>query len=264
MSIPCLMDNIAWCIIDDSKFRKGRVRVPIMKQTPFLIQPDPFNDIRGLYERFNSSIAGLDCGRKCAPFNPGGKPFCCDICHAVPAVYNEEWSYLENNTDLWHSWRGDECADSGESAQLQDEVPEGMVLLACKGPAHCQRNFRALSCRQFPFFPYVSSDYRFMGLAYEWEFEERCWVISNLHRVAKSYREEFVAVHDAMFAQRQDVFDNFACHSERMRLRSMEERRRFPLLHRNGKNYLVSPKSGRLSRMDPGQFPKFGPYRVET
>jgi hypothetical protein len=48
-----------------------------------------------------------------------------------------------------------------------------------------------------------------------------------------------------------------------MRLRFMEERRRIPLLHRNGKDYLVSPKSGRVSRMDPGQFPKFGPYRVE-
>ncbi len=257
------MDTIGWCIIEGGKFRKGHVRAPAMEQTPFLIQPDPFKDIHRLYERFDSSIAGLDCGRKCAPFNPGGKPFCCDICHAVPAVYDEEWSYLKNNTDLWHSWRRDECADSDESDHLQNEIPEGMVLLACKGPAHCQRSYRALSCRQFPFFPYVSSDYRFMGLAYEWEFEEQCWVISNLHRVAKSYREEFVAVHDALFAQRQDIFDNYAYHSERMRMWFMRERRRIPLLHRNGKDYLVSPKSGRLSQMDPGQFLQFGPYRVE-
>ena len=263
MSIPCLMDNIAWCIIEDSEFRKDHVRVLIMEQIPFLIQLDPFNDIRGLYERFNSSIAVLDCGRKCAPFNPSGKPFCCDICHAIPAVYNDEWNYLKKNTNLWHLWRGDECAELDESAHLQDEIPEGMILLACKGPALCQRGYRALSCRQFPFFPYVSTDYRFMGLAYEWEFEEQCWVISNLHKVAKSYREEFVAVHDALFAQRQDIFDNYAFHSERMRMRFMGERRRIPLLHRSGKDYLVSPKSERLSRMNPSQFPKFGPYRVE-
>ena len=46
-----------------------------------------------------------------------------------------------------------------------------MLLLACQGPAHCQRPFRALSCRQFPFFPYITADDRFIGLAYEWEFE---------------------------------------------------------------------------------------------
>jgi len=47
-----------------------------------------------------------------------------------------------------------------------------MVLLACLGLSQCQHDFRALSCQQFPFFPYVSADYRFLGLAYEWEFEK--------------------------------------------------------------------------------------------
>lgn len=262
MSIPFLIDDIGWGIIEVGTFGKGKVRAPAMGQIPFLIQPDPLKGISTLYRRFNTSLAVLDCGRKCASFNPSGKPFCCDLCHAVPAVYLEEWGYLKNHTDLWHSWREDECVDSDESTHLQDEIPGGMVLLACKGPACCQRGFRALSCRQFPFFPYVSTDYRFMGLAYEWEFEERCWVISNLHRVVKSYREEFVAVHDALFAQRQEIFDNYACHSERLRMRFVGERRRIPLLHRNGKDYLVSPKSERLSRMNPGQYPQFGPYRV--
>jgi len=81
--------------------------------------------------------------------------------------------------------------------------------------------------------------------------------------VAKSYREEFVAVHDALFAQRQDIFDNYAYHSERMRMRFMGARRRILLLHRSGKDYLVSPKSERLSRMNPSQSPQFGPYQVE-
>lgn len=58
--------------------------------------------IRSLYDGFNSAVAAFDCGRKCAPPNPRGKPFCCDICHAVPAAYKSEWNYLEQNTDLWH------------------------------------------------------------------------------------------------------------------------------------------------------------------
>ena len=235
-----------------------------MGKTPHLIQQDPFKDIRKLYDRFNASITGLDCGGKCALFNPSGKPFCCDICHAVPAVYDEEWDYLKVSTDLWHLWRGDECAESEESAHLQDDTPEGMVLLACKGPASCQRRFRALSCRQFPFFPYVTEDYRFIGLSIEWEFEDRCWVISNLNRVSTSYREGFIDLHDGLFAQRQDIFDSYAYHSERMRARYVEKRRRIPLLHRNGNDYLVSPRSERLTRVSSDQFPRFGPYRIEN
>jgi hypothetical protein len=243
----------------------NRVKVDTGKlsraQISHLIRPDPFEEVRRLYDAFDVGVTSLDCGKKCAPHNPKGKPFCCDICHAVPAVYLSEWSYLQKNTDLWHVWRGDECTNSGDVGQLQDETPEGMVLLACKGPAYCQRNFRALSCRQFPCFPYVTVDYRFLGLAYEWEFEDICWVISNLNRVSPKYRSRFVEFHDGLFAQRQEVFESYAVHSERMRAHYLKQHRRIPLLHRNGGHYLVSPKSGLARRVPANQLPRFGPYR---
>src|SRR5262245_38603590 len=117
-------------------------------------------DIRSIYNGFHSPIAEFDCGKKCAPHNPSGKPFCCDICQAVPAAYKSEWKYLQPSTDLWHEWRGNECEEttSTEIVHLEADLPKNMVLLACLGPSQCQRDFRALSCRQFPFFPYVSSD----------------------------------------------------------------------------------------------------------
>jgi hypothetical protein len=224
---------------------------------------DPFEDIRRLYDRFNATVTGLDCGEKCAPFNPNGKPLCCDICHAVPAVYAAEWNYLQKNTDLWHPWRGDECAHPEDTSRLQSETPDGMVLLACKGPALCQRNYRALSCRQFPFFPYVTEDYRFLGLTYEWEFEDPCWVISNLSRVTSTYRRQFIGFHDALFAQRQEIFDSYAIHSRRMREIYVDKRRRIPLLHRNDGFYLISPKSQRLKRVPADRLPRFGPYQFK-
>ena len=158
--------------------------------------------LRQLYDGFDAPVTDVDCGLKCAPHNPSGKPFCCDICHAVPAAYREEWDYLRPRTDLWHTYRGDECAANPvDPAALLADTPEHMLLLACKGPAHCQRDFRAISCRQFPFFPYISIDYRFIGLAYEWAFEDTCWVISNLGRVTDAYRREFIAAYDALFEQ---------------------------------------------------------------
>ena len=221
-------------------------------------------EIRKLYDGFDAPIARLDCGQKCASHNSSGKPFCCDICQAVPAAYQSEWAYLQPNTDLWHEWRGDECENSlssREKTRLRAETPASMTLLACLGPQRCQREFRALSCRQFPFFPYVSADFRFVGLAYEWEFESKCWVISNLGRVSARYREEFVRTYDRLFALFQDEFESYASHSEEMRAHFLERKRRIPILHRNGGVYLLSPASERMVRMEVGKLPKFGPYK---
>jgi hypothetical protein len=212
------------------------------------------SDLRALYDNFNSPIARFDCGKKCAPHNPNGKPFCCDICHAVPAVFTSEWTYFQSATDLWHAYHADEChapapADAGRAVPDLN-LPPGMVPLACLGPARCQREVRALSCRAFPFFPYVTSDYRLLGLACEWEFESTCWVINNLHVVTATYRAEFIHTFDVFLAAFDDVFENYAYHSGRLREHYTARRKRFPLLHRNGRDYLVSPASERMRRIN--------------
>jgi hypothetical protein len=231
-----------------------------MRQSRFF----PKMDIRALYDRFNAPMVALDCGKMCAPYNPSDQPFCCDICHAVPAAYAQEWGYLRKTGDLWHVWRGDECSDDLDDPEdLRQETPEHMLLLACKGAVHCHREYRALSCRQFPFFPYISSDYRFLGLAYEWPFEKTCWVISSLSEVTTEYRAEFIRIYDHLFALWQEEFDSYVLHSEKMRDIFMARKRRIPILHRNGKAYLISPKSERLHWVDIEQLPKFGPYKLQ-
>lgn len=233
---------------------------PLVYLTTSDLRPE---DIRELYSHFNSPIAELDCGKKCAPHNPSGKPFCCDICHAVPAAYKSEWNYLEQNTKLWHTWRADECENTTvkERAQLKANTPKNMTLLACLGPSQCERDFRALSCRQFPFFPYVTSNFRFIGLAYEWEFENTCWVISNLSKVTLQYRTQFIKTFDHLFALFQNEFDNYAYHSEKLRAAYSHRKKRFPLLHRNGQCYLISPHSERMQKVDLRSLPRFAPYR---
>jgi hypothetical protein len=221
------------------------------------------DDLRFIYDQFDSSIAALDCGKKCAPHNPSGKPFCCDICHAVPAVYHQEWDYLKRNTDLWHEWRGDECLeDQTDPAHLRAETPEHMRLLACKGPQYCQREYRALSCRQFPFFPYITTDYRFIGLAYEWTFEPVCWVINNLGEVSQAYRSEFVRTFDALLASSEKDLFSYSVLSGEMREHYASQRRRIPLLHRKGEYHLISPNSERMQRVAPEQLKRFGPYKA--
>jgi hypothetical protein len=221
----------------------------------------PRMDVRRVYDQFNEPVTAVDCGKMCAPHNPTGKPFCCDICQAVPAVYRQEWAFLRQNTDLWHAWRGDECEqESTDPERLRAETPRNMHLLACQGPAYCQREYRALSCRQFPFFPFITSDYRFIGLAYDWAFEPTCWVISNLGLVREEYRREFVQTFDQLFDLWPDELEGYALQSEQMRAQFVQKKRRIPILHRRGGYYLLSPRSERLYKVEGDALKRFGPY----
>ena len=234
-----------------------------MSEQPYF----PKLDVRALYDGFNAPVCEVDCGLKCAPHNPdgSGKPVCCDICQAVPVAYRQEWEYLKTCTDLWHLWRGDECeADPCDPAELEEQTPEHLLLLACKGPSACQRAFRSSSCRQFPFFPYVTEDYRLIGLAYEWDFEPTCWVISHLDQVTQQYRSEFIHFYDEMFNLWPDEFESYAALSEDIREAFKAKRRRIPILHRNGGVYLLSPASERLTRIEFSELKKFEPYRSDA
>jgi hypothetical protein len=203
-----------------------------------------------LYAQFHSPITELDCGRKCSPYNENGVPFCCDTKHTIPTAYLEEWQYLENATDLWHIWQAE--SDS-ETNWLQSMTPEGQRLIACQGHELCQRDFRSVTCRSFPFFPYIS---------YYWEYEDRCWVISNLDLVQPGYRQEFIAAFDLIFKQLPEEWEIFRSHSRIMRNIFAQRSRAIPLLHRNGRNYTISPSTGRLRCLSLRKYPKFGVYHL--
>jgi len=218
-------------------------------------------DFHSLLAGFNASTTALDCGKMCAPFNPSGKPFCCDICHAVPVAYKPEWDYLKTRTSLWHLWRGDECTDEPVNPDdLLEETPEHLLLLSCKGPDQCEREFRATSCRQFPFFPYITSDFRFIGLAHDWEFESKCWILSHLDQVTDEYRQEFIKTFDLIFSYWMDDFDSYAALSEEVREHYLSIHKRIPLLHRNGSNYLISPKNESIRKIELNQMKLHPPY----
>ena len=227
----------------------------------------PDLDVRALYDRFDAPVCELDCGIKCAPYNPdgSGKPVCCDICQAVPVAYRQEWQYLRTHTNLWHLWGGDECEnDPSDPTMLLADTPEHLLLMACLGPVHCQRQYRASSCRQFPFFPYVTNEYRLIGLAYEWDFEPTCWVINHLDQVTLNYRREFIRFYDDMFSLWPEEFESYAALSQDMREAFAKKRRRIPILHRNGGLYLLSPASERLEWTEFARLKRFGAYIDEA
>lgn len=219
-------------------------------------------DFQILYEGFDTPTTPIDCGLMCAPYNQNGIPFCCDICSAVPVAYKSEWQYLHKTTDLWHTWRGDECTgEENNRSQLSAQTPSHLRLLACKGPEWCERDNRSVSCRQFPFFPYLTSDYRFIGMTYDWDFTARCWVISNLPLVTMKYRHQFFDNFDKIFSTWLEDMDSYIELSTETREHYAALHRRIPLLHRNGGAYLISPESERLTRVPVQSFKPFQPYQ---
>lgn len=227
-------------------------------------------DFRSIYDAFDAPIAAFDCGQKCAPYNEGGKPFCCDICVAVPTAYETEWDYLIRETDLWFAWDAKTCADEDDTEaeaaeeleRLKGETPDNMILMECLGPAKCQRDYRALTCRQFPFFPYVDSQGEFLGLSYYWEYEEQCWIISNLDVVTDEYRRQFIQAFEFIFEHWPEELETYQHHSEVTRDEFNEKRRAIPLLHRNGYAYKITTHNERMRRVSLESLPKFGPYKI--
>lgn len=216
-------------------------------------------EFANLYSLFEAPITALDCGKKCAPYNERGAPFCCDTRHAVPSAYLGEWHYLQANTGLWHEWVG---PTPEETERLRRQTPDHQVLIECLGHRLCQRGFRSLTCRSFPFFPYVTRQGEFSGLSYYWEYEDRCWVISNLQVVTPTYRQQFIVAYDSLFERMPDELGSFRRFSSSMRRSFSQRGQEIPLLHRNGSTCLVSPGSGRMRRVDAQALPKFGPYAL--
>jgi hypothetical protein len=214
-------------------------------------------DTPTLYARFDIPIAEFDCGKKCAPYN-GGVPYCCDTCHAVPTAYPAEWSYLQSNTTLWHPW---EPVENDEKGQLQQEAGN-LILIECLGHEKCQREFRSFVCRAFPFFPYLDSRGEFLGLSYYWEYQDRCWVISNLQIVRHEYKIQFIETYEKLLAFMPGERDNFQYHSAEMRRTFQSRRRTIPMLHRDGYTYKINPATEKMGRVAPASLPKYGPYKI--
>lgn len=211
------------------------------------------------YMGFDAPIYQFDCGKKCAPYNENGVPFCCDTRHTVPTAYQNEWIYLQENTDLWHLWRPD---DPLEYQALKDETPNSMELIECLGYQACQRGFRSLTCRAFPFFPYLNSQNEFIGMSYYWEYEDRCWVINNLQVVSEKFTRQFIHTFDRLFAELPEERSSYSRFSAQMRRLFTRTRRAVPLLHRDGGYYKISPTTEKLRQIHPENFPKFGVYKI--
>jgi hypothetical protein len=216
-------------------------------------------DFANFYQGFDSPVSRFDCGRKCAPLN-GGEPVCCSTQNAVPVAERAEWNLLRSRTDLWGKFKPYDAPTRKIVAELETTC----VAIECKGVAHCERENRTIACRAFPFFPYINRRKEFVGLSVYWDFEDRCWMMSNLQVVDKIYVAEFVDTFEKIFAKDQSEFDTYVTFSASMRRVFSRWQRLIPLIGRDGSHNVILPGTGEMKPIRPGTHAKQGPFKSEA
>ena len=214
---------------------------------------------QGLYPSFSSPITDLDCGLKCGPYNDYGVPVCCDIQLVVPSAFEDEWKFLESETDLWKLW---EKSSTTDGKDLLEGLTPGQIPLQCMGYQHCQRQFRTITCRAFPFFPYLDSRGDFIGLTYYPDYREDCWVISNLDRVKTEYKEEFQNCFNLIFKLYPRQKESFEAYSAYLRNRA--ESGEEDLVYLDFRDHVFRSRPGRESfdQINYDELSSFGPFAV--
>ena len=217
-------------------------------------------DFAGLYKQYNANLAFVDCGRKCAPLNKGN-PICCDTENAIPVVDKAEFELLKSRTDLWFRYKPNDAA----SRKIVKELTSHACAVECKGAAFCERDNRTIACRSFPFYPYLDKAGTFIGLTYYWDFEDRCWIISNMQVVEQKFVQEMIAAFERIFKLDPDEYQTMKDHSANMRRVFSRQGKIIPVLHRDGRYYKIKPGSGgALTPCTPADYKKFGPYKSEA
>lgn len=212
-------------------------------------------DFLGIHDGLRASISRYDCGKKCAPLN-GGDPVCCTTDSAVPIAHKSEWKLLKSRTDLWHRFKPYDAA----TRKIVDEISDDCTAIECKGARFCERDNRTLACRAFPFFPYISREEEFVGLACFWEFEDRCWVISNLDVVNRKFVQEFVSVHEKLFKKDPQEKEYASTQSATGRRLFSRWKRFIPIIGRDGGYLKELPHRGGIVKARLSEFKAHGPY----
>jgi hypothetical protein len=208
-----------------------------------------------IFDRFRAPVVDLDCGQKCKHLN-NGVPICCDTEHAVPIMNKDEYKLLRRRSDLWRAFK----PSGPDTQELVDSLGKGCKAVECKGAKFCERDNRSLSCRAFPFFPYITRDDEILGLAYYWTFEDRCWVISNLQAVTSEFVQEFLDAYDRLFAVDPEEREVFRDYSATMRRVFSRWDRPIYVIDANCDFLRVEPHGARVVKASRKELPVFEPY----
>ncbi len=191
-------------------------------------------DIEYIYQHFNSTPAAHDCGQVCAPQNDG-IPFCCDSEWLIPVMYEKEFAYLQGMTNLWKRFK----PRTKQEQKLIEETDESAVFVECLGHTKCERQFRSVSCRLFPFEPYLDLQNNFLGLTYNYKLGKKCPLVDKPDIVSKEFISEQIEMWRYIFEKEPTELDVY--HDQSIQTRRYASRMKKPLYIFTPEGYSIGP-----------------------
>jgi hypothetical protein len=177
--------------------------------------------LKRFYRLLSVPMTDFDCGSKCAPDNDG-VPYCCDREQVTPVLFRDEYRWHREQGTFWKKMP----IKTKQEKKLVEETCTYNVFSLCPGVKNCRRTLRSLSCRMFPFEPFLDKKGSVIGLVYQDGDNERCPLIGKSRRF---YNQAYISNAIRVW---QELVDTFPEEKE-MYLR--ESRRRKRLATRTGK-----------------------------
>ena len=118
--------------------------------------------LKQLYRLLSVRMTDFDCGKHCAPQN-SGVPYCCDKGKVTPVLFKDEYQWHRQRGGFWRKMPVKTKSDR----KLVEESCSYNVFAVCPGVQNCRRTSRSLTCRLFPFEPFLDSTGYVKGLVYQ-------------------------------------------------------------------------------------------------
>ena len=118
--------------------------------------------LKQLYRLLSVPMTDFDCGKDCAPQN-NGVPYCCDQDKVTPVLFKDEYRWHRTQRGFWRKMPVKTKSDR----KLVEESCSYNVFAVCPGVQKCRRTVRSLTCRLFPFEPFLDSTGTVQGLVYQ-------------------------------------------------------------------------------------------------
>ncbi len=182
-----------------------------------------------LYQILKSPVCDFDCGELCSK-NNNGVPVCCEVNVVVPILYKEEYDYLCSNSTLWKKFK----PKSDDDHELLEDCGYDDIAAVCKGHKNCDRDYRSLVCRTFPFYPFIDEEGVFIGLTYNYDFEAKCIIVGNCDIVSKTYLRELIEAWNYIFSLDEEEFEGHYNISREIEVKRKKEKKVLHILNIEG------------------------------
>ena len=181
--------------------------------------------LKRFYRLLSVRMTDFDCGSKCAPENDG-VPYCCDREQVTPVLFSDEYRWHRERGAFWKKMP----IKTKKDKKLVEETCTYNVFSVCPGVKSCRRILRSLSCRMFPFEPFLDEEGAVIGLVYQDGENEHCPLVGKPRRL---YNQAYIRNAIRVWQELVDTFQE----EKEMYLR--ESRRRKRLATRTGKSLII-------------------------